>query len=173
MISYTTKSAFGAATAEALEHRLRAEGLSVWLDVRMNQKSEAAMEEGVRNSKVVLALISDDAGPGLNYFERPFCIMELRWAMDAGVHVQPVVSMANKLRIGELLAQAPLELRHRLGAIDFIDLNRTDARYWEVGVGILLEAVRASCSGAKGGADGGSNGGAREKADGGADGGAQ
>ena len=64
-------------------------GLSVWLDVRMTERGEAAMEEGVKNSKYFIAVVTgqcvnndrpNDDPVGNAYFRRPYCIKELRWA---------------------------------------------------------------------------------------------
>jgi len=44
----------------------------------MGDMSEAAMEEGVRNSTVTLAIITDDGPPGWAYFERPYCLQVIR-----------------------------------------------------------------------------------------------
>ena len=48
--------------------------MTSWLDVKMDDKSEAAMEEGVKNSKKFVAIVSE------TYFSRKFCLKELRWA---------------------------------------------------------------------------------------------
>ena len=37
-------------------------GLTCWLDVKMNDKSEAAMQEAVENSAFIIAIVSDGAG---------------------------------------------------------------------------------------------------------------
>ena len=105
------------------------------MDVEMSDKSEAAMREGVHGSRVVIAIITDDGDPGNAYFERPFCLSELRWALDANIFIQPVVAADDKQRIGELLAKAPDDLRDLLGGTDFIHLDRNDKEYWDVGVG--------------------------------------
>ena len=67
----------------------------------------------------------------------------LRWAMEAGVDVQPVVDQHDKSKIGELLSSAPEGLRH-LGGKEFIDLHRSDIEYWEVGMNKLLRAAAVS-----------------------------
>ena len=67
-----------------------------------------------------------------HYFRRDFCLAELRWAIDAGVAIQPVVRVEDKQKIGELLAVAPNDLQH-LGGIDWIDLNRGNTEYFELG----------------------------------------
>ena len=45
----------------------------MWLDVKMDQRDEAAMRRGVENSSAVIALLS------ASYFDRPFCLKELAW----------------------------------------------------------------------------------------------
>ena len=108
----------------------------------MDDMSEAAMQEAVENSHAVLAVITGD-GPGDEnaYLNRPFCLKELRWAFEKGTHVQPVVHLKDKERIGEFIKMAPADLK-RIGSIDFVDLNHTDKRYWDVGLGIIFEKAK-------------------------------
>jgi len=117
---------------------LEAQGLTVWLDVSMAKRSEAAMKEGVKNSKCVIAIITgsfyaeqtssrasfDEHAEENAYFNRKFCIQELRWAKSFDVHIQPVMSMDDKKRVGEFLEQAPKDLKF-IGGTDWIDLNRS------------------------------------------------
>jgi len=115
----------------------------------MAKKSVAAMEEGVKNSRLCIAIITgpcqNPAAPADNeidnaYFKRPYCLQELRWAREAGVRIQPVVVMSDKGRIGELLSLADEEFKS-IGGIDFIDLNMDDLDYWEVGVNKIVAAM--------------------------------
>ena len=104
--------------------------------------SEAAMKEAVENCGVVIAILSGN-GPGeagAAYFERDFCVKELRWAKQAGTRIQPVVDMLDKPRVAEFFAAAPEDLRH-LRSIDVVDLNHSDAEYWRVGFEKLLRAA--------------------------------
>ena len=117
-------------------------GPTCWLDVEMRDKSEAAMREGVMNCQVVLAIITDDGGEGNSYFERPFCLEELKWAQEGGIFIQPVVAVDDKQRIGELLAKAPSDLRELLGRTDFIHLDRGDREYWQVGISKILRVLQ-------------------------------
>ena len=65
--------------AVSLYYKLREMGYNVWLDVKADDKSEAAMQKNVEGAKFVIAIISDGAGvEGNGYFERPFCLKELR-----------------------------------------------------------------------------------------------
>ena len=74
------------------------------------------------------------------YFNRPFCVNELRWAREAGVRIQPVMSAEDKSRVGVFLAQAPADLKD-LGNTDFIHLDRSRVAYWQAGVKEVCEAI--------------------------------
>ena len=139
MISYTQRSDKAGLLAAKLRSALGERGFSVWLDVHMKDKSEAAMQEAVENSSVILAIITGEGAADENaYFNRPFCVNEMRWAFAAGRHVQPVVDSDDKKRIGAFIAMAPDDLK-RIGSIDFVDLNLTDMRFFNVGVEAIVE----------------------------------
>ena len=130
--------------ATKLEKELSHRGYSVWLDTHKKDKSEAAMEEAVKNSMVVLAVITqgtpnphDDNA----YLKRPFCLSELRWAFEADKHVQPIVHMDDKKTIGEFINMAPTDLK-RIGQLDFVDLNTTDQDYWSTGISKIFEKAQ-------------------------------
>ena len=143
-LNHTQRHPAAAAIAVDLYSSLEKLGLSVWLDVKMDKKSEAAMKEGITNSKCVIAIITGvtpDGNVDNAYFNRPFCIKELEWAMAAGIQIQPVIRMEDKKEIGTFLGQAPDHLKC-LGSIDFIDLNRSDKDYWQVGVNKIMRALQ-------------------------------
>eukprot|EP00966_Prymnesium_polylepis_P246703 5705910-Prymnesium_polylepis.2 len=145
MISYTQKSPLARLLAEKLYHAFRERQKTVWLDVYMNDKSEAAMKEAVESAGFVLCVVTGVEGEGAStaYFEREFCLKELRWAVASSKCIQPVIDMADKPRIGELISMAPADLRW-LGGIDWVDLNTTDCDYFNVGVNKILEKVGAA-----------------------------
>lgn len=126
--------------ASELSASLRELGHTVWLDVKMKDRSEAAMQEGVENSKCVVAIITKGPNSEDDYFSRPFCLTELRWAVQAGVHIQPVINIDDKKKIGEFMAGAPKDLGH-LGGVDFKELYRGNPRMWDVGVEDIVEAA--------------------------------
>ena len=146
-ISHTQRNGHATALASKLHATLASKGFSSWLDVNMSDKSEAAMREGVVRSKCVIAIVT---GPCKNpdrpgdpeeknaYFARDYCCAELRWALEAGVPIQPVVRAEDKQRIGEFKDGAPDDLKD-LFNIDFVDLNRSDKDYWVVGVDKILK----------------------------------
>ena len=147
-LSHTQRNAAAAGMALDMKNDLEKRGLACWLDVKMRDRSEAAMKEGVLNSQCVLALIT---GPVVNidapndppesnaYFNRGYCLKELRWAREAGIPIQPVIRMEDKRNIGKLLAAAPDDLKD-LGQVDFIHLDRSDVDYWQLGISKVIEA---------------------------------
>jgi len=148
-LSYDKSHPAAAAIAVDLYSSLKELGLTVWLDVKMDQKSEAATKEGVTNSVLVIAIITGvtpDGNVDNAYFNRPFCIKELEWAMEAEVPIQPVIRMEDKKEIGTFLGQAPDHLKY-LGSIVFIGLNLSNKDYWQVDVNKITKALgRASQS---------------------------
>ena len=137
--------------------------MRVWFDVKMDDRSQSAMRDGVCGSDCVIAVItgpcanadSPDDPPEANaYFRREYCLAELRWAKEAGVRIQPVIRAADKGRIGELMALAPDDLKF-IGGIDFITLDRSDKDYWSVGVEKILKAAGKAVRRVPAGADGG------------------
>ena len=94
------------------------------------------MEEGVRGSEKFIAIVSG------KYFERPFCLKELRWARDAGKAVVPCVDRDDKKSIGEFLRTCPEDLR-AVGGIDFVAIDRSDNESFELGVRRVVKATPA------------------------------
>jgi hypothetical protein len=119
--------------AADLYHTLRQRhGLSSWLDVKMPDRSVLAMEEGVRLSDKVLVIVS------LSYFSRPFCVKELRWALQYGKEVVVAIPVELKSRIGEILKDCPDDLRS-IGDIDFKTVDRSDVEHFELSVRQLIQ----------------------------------
>ena len=133
-------------TAPALVEKLTSSlkdlyGWTSWLDVNMKIKTEEAMQEGVENSSIFVAVVSDDGPPGRAYFDRQFCLKEAYWALEAGVPIQVVISSKDKERIGELLDKCPKSLRDYFANVEWVHLDRTDPQYWAIGVGMVATAI--------------------------------
>ena len=92
-----------------------------------SEKMQAAMEEGVQFSDKILVIASPD------YFTRPFCIKELEWVAKYKIPMVVAIDMQYKHDIGSILQTCPPHLRN-IGQINWIDLNRGDKDYWEVGM---------------------------------------
>ena len=154
-LSHTQRHADGKLHALDLYVALTAMGYSVWLDVKVSNQSIAAMEEGVRNSKCVVAVIT---GPCIDldnpdkasteeqaenaYFNRWMCQQELRWAVEAGVPIQPVVRIKDKGKIGDFIQMAPDDLKF-IGNTNWEDLNRSNSRKFQLGVEMVMEQANA------------------------------
>jgi hypothetical protein len=122
--------------AEVLFSGLRERGHCVWLDVKMDKCDEMAMKEGVENSSVFLAVVTDDGSN--SYFSREMCCQEVRWAREAGKLIVPVIATVDKQRVGDFIAEG---LRHGLdfSALNFVELNRGGPHFLEASFRTLLE----------------------------------
>jgi hypothetical protein len=126
---------------------LRAAREKVWLDVKMDERDEEAMERGLRASKAVVCILSK------SYFQRPFCVKELSWACKYDKPVIICVPSELKGYIGEFGGQSPKdgaaatvaaapEFLRGLMKIDIKTLDRSDNKYWRVGVDMVRGAAR-------------------------------
>ena len=59
---------------------MKEKGKKCWLDVRMPERDEDAMREGIKLCEVVIIIMSP------LYFTRPFCVKELEWAVEFSKH---------------------------------------------------------------------------------------
>jgi hypothetical protein len=143
MISYTQQDGKAEGMAQNLFHTLEKKGWRIWMDTKMNKCNTAAMEEAVKNSRAVIAIFScpsDDPKDSLAYANRNFCLKELRWALQYGTCIQPVVQNLDKGRIGFFINQLPQDLK-KLGDIDFIHLDKSRPKRWEVSVEEVMELI--------------------------------
>jgi serine/threonine protein kinase len=145
MLSYTQRNYTSEAIVHAVYGELVKRGKTVWLDVKMSKRDEAAMEEGAKNVECMIAVVS---GPQLGfsedtaYFRRPMCLQELQWATEAEVFVQPVVAAADKGKITELFGDIPADLQY-LKRVNWEHLDIKDIDYFELGVSKILREVDA------------------------------
>ena len=130
----------------------------MWLDIKMESLNAAAMEEGVKNCGCVVAIMSGGDGCAdastcmcvdtaaqwprkcCAYFNDLLCLSELRWAREAGIPIQPVMTVEDKPRVGVFLGQAPDDLKD-LGSTDFIHLDRSRPAFWEAGLKEVRTAI--------------------------------
>jgi hypothetical protein len=59
-LSYTQRDAHARTIATGIFFKMKERGLTCWLDVKMNKLDMAAMEEGARNSRCMIAIITDN-----------------------------------------------------------------------------------------------------------------
>ena len=97
-ISHTRHNGDGVAVSNEVYHETDVLDLPPWLDVRMDDVSPQAMEEGVKNSSCCVAVVTgpcvnpgfDDQPEDNAYFKRDYCLQELRWAREAN---KPIVCL--------------------------------------------------------------------------------
>ena len=156
-LSYTQRDAQAAAIAVEIFFAMKERGLTCWLDVKMGKCDVKAMEEGVRNSRCLIAIITDN---GINpYVSRAMCREEIHWALDAGNPIVPVVAAVDKQRIGELIVAADSAIttsrgrsaRGRYRAFSFKDhnvvhLDRSGPKYLDASIGTILQQVPGSAA---------------------------
>mmetsp|Transcript_34141 Transcript_34141/g.65228 ORF Transcript_34141/g.65228 Transcript_34141/m.65228 type:complete len:543 (-) Transcript_34141:351-1979(-) len=125
-ISYNRRDARSAESAIKLHATLTTLGQTVWIDENMQDRSEAAAEEGVQNSGCVLVVtavvgtfLQDVAGGDYPSW------LELCWAEQARSFILRVLRTEHSQM--ELFGLYPTDG-------DFVYLNHRVARYWAMGV---------------------------------------
>ena len=109
-----------------------------WLDRLMEDKSVAAMEEGVTGSETFVCILSE------GYFASEYCCNEMRWAFK---NEKPIISTyKNGVNVGALLNTAPDDFRDQIKAIDSIALNASDPDYFDVGMKKITKRLGMSHS---------------------------
>lgn len=107
-ISYTQRNGEYKNLANILYHGLReynGQKMTVWFDTMMQRCDKESMREGIQKSACVIALISGSAKKENRYFERENCVNELRWAIEFGKPVVPVIYIADKPQVGRLIRE--------------------------------------------------------------------
>ena len=99
------------------------------------------MKEAVENSRCVIAIISgEDPTDTDAYFNRDFCLKELRWAKQAEKFVQPIVAAEDKDNISNMMQLVPSDLEYLKG-VNWEHIDRKDTDYFELGVTKILRAT--------------------------------
>ena len=143
MISYTQTDGKAEVEANELYHGFVKRGWTPWMDIKMEMCDTAAMNEAVVNCRAVVFVASspsDDKDEPRASLNRPFCRKELRWAIEKGTFIQPVIAMRDKERIGFFISQAPDDLKC-LGDVNFLHLDRTAPKRWEVSLDLVIDAI--------------------------------
>ena len=111
-------------------------GKTCWLDVKMEERDEAAMKEGIKNSKIILVIMSP------MYFTRPFCVKELEWAVQYGKLIQVIIDVQLKGEIGNIIGRCPAEKSYLkdIGGINFTEVFRGNPDMWEASIKSILKA---------------------------------
>ncbi len=109
---------------------------SCWLDVYMKARDADAMEEGVKNSKTFVLVLSK------LYFTRDWCRKEIQWAIKYKIPTVIVTDVKYKDKIGNLLKKCPTSLVSNITSFNVIDLNLRDSQYFNLGMQMINESNR-------------------------------
>ena len=124
------KQSESASEALELTHHLGRD--ACWLDVHQDDCSVQAMENGVRNSKFFVCILST------GYLMSQYCMKELAWAFS---FQKPVILCYRHVdNIGALLQRLPSQFSS-LSDINGIKLDRTHPRYFQVGVDLIYNRI--------------------------------
>jgi hypothetical protein len=102
---------------------LEARGADIWYDMQVQDLSAMGMEEGVSESQNFLIFLSYD------YFGRPFCIIELRWANKYGCRIIGVVEKDARHGAADFAREmqlAPADLKDIFSQVEFIEFHRRE-----------------------------------------------
>jgi hypothetical protein len=102
-LSHTQRDAEAKLLASELWAELGRLGYACWLDVKMGECDQDAMEEGAKNCKCLIAIVTDNGAD--SYFSRPMCRQEVEWAREADRRIVPVVRAEDKPRIGAFMSE--------------------------------------------------------------------
>jgi len=117
-------------------YSMKEKGKSCWLDVKMPERDEDAMKDGVKLCETVVIIMSP------NYFTRPYCVKELEWAVELGKPIVVVIDIQVKGEIGNILSRCPADKSYLkgIGSISFVEVFRGNPAFWETSIQSILNA---------------------------------
>ena len=96
-------------------------GATVWYDMQAQDLTAQGMEKGISESRNVIIFLSD------NVMGRPFCNAEQRWAKQYNCNLIGVVETDSRHCPADFAKEkerAPVDLKHLLDDVEFIDFER-------------------------------------------------
>jgi hypothetical protein len=142
-LSHTQRNGDAKTLAADLYHVMKDLGYKCWLDVKMPKQDEDAMKEGVEHSDCVLAIITGGDRTDYRYFERPLCVQELQWAIDAGKVIVPVVPAGDKPKVGEYISEGQAKWID-LSGCDFKHVDRSNQIMMHASLQTILDATKST-----------------------------
>ena len=139
-LSYTQRDPMAKLIASELYHEFQDRSLECWLDVKMHQRDEAAMEAGVQNAECLIAIFTNNGKD--SYLSRDFCRQEIRWAERYHKPIVAVVSRDDKANVGKFVEEGK---KHGLdfSKIDFVDYIRSSPEYAKASLDVIVTHVKA------------------------------
>ena len=130
----------------------------------MTVRGHTAYAWALRN--VMVPIVTGGTNPSnkddeLAYYNREFCMLELKWALENSKSIKPVVSSADADKISSFIQRFPPDLR-KIGDTEFVTLHRA-IKYAEIGINEIIEAITSQGGVPRGSAHGAGGGGAVER----------
>ena len=138
-LSYTQRDPEAKLIASELYHEFQDRSLECWLDVKMHQRDEAAMEAGVQNAECLIAIFTNNGKD--SYLSRPFCRQEIRWAEQYHKPIVAVVSRDDKKNVGKFVEEG---MRYGLdfSKIDFKEYIRSSPEHAKASLDAIVTHVK-------------------------------
>ena len=138
-LSYTQRDPEAKLIASELYHELQDRSLECWLDVKMHQRDEAAMEAGVQNAECLIAIFTNNGKD--SYLSREFCRREILWAERYHKPIVAVVSRDDKKNVGKFVEEGK---KHGLdfSKIDFKEYIRSSPEHAKASLDAIVTHVK-------------------------------
>ena len=138
-LSYTQRDPMAKLIASELYHEFQDRSLECWLDVKMHQRDEAAMEAGVQNAECLIAIFTNNGKD--SYLSRPFCRQEICWAEKYHKPIVAVVSRDDKKNVGKFVEEGK---KHGLdfSKIDFKEYIRSSHEHVKASLDEIVTHVK-------------------------------
>ena len=139
-LSYTQRDPEAKLIASELYHEFQDRSLECWLDVKMHERDEAAMEAGVQNAECLIAIFTNNGKD--SYLSREFCRQEIRWAERYHKPIVAVVSRDDKKNVGKFVEEGK---KHGLdfSKIDFKEYIRSSPEHAKASLDAIVTHVKA------------------------------
>ena len=139
-LSYTQRDPEAKLIASELYHELQDRSLECWLDVKMHERDEAAMEAGVQNAECLIAIFTNNGKD--SYLSRKFCRQEILWAERYHKPIVAVVSRDDKKNVGKFVEEG---MRYGLdfSKIDFKEYIRSSPEQTKTSLDVIVTHVKA------------------------------
>ena len=138
-LSYTQRDPEAKLIASELYHVFQDRFLECWLDVKMHQRDEAAMEAGVQNAECLIAIFTNNGK--YSYLSRAFCRQEICWAERYHKPIVAVVSSDDKKNVGKFIEEGK---KHGLdfSKIDFKEYIRSSPEHAKASLDAIVTHVK-------------------------------
>ena len=138
-LSYTQRDPEAKLIASELYHEFQDRSLECWLDVKMHQRDEAAMEAGVQNAECLIAIFTNNGKD--SYLSREFCRQEICWAEHYHKPIVAVHSREDRMNVSKFIEEGK---KHGLdfSKIDFKEYIRSSPEHVKASLDEIVTHVK-------------------------------